>query len=160
MENDKLKIREASESDCEEIGKLYFDTVTAINSKDYTKREIEVWAASGKKYDIWKKKISEQYFLVAEIDGTIAGIGSIAKDGYLDYMYVHKDHQRKGIASALLKEIEQKANEQKNPEIWAYVSITANPFFEKNGYVFSGEKIITNQGVDFVDRIMKKKLDH
>lgn len=54
--------------------------------------------------------------------------------------------------------IEKKAIEQSNVEIWAYVSITANPFFEKNGYVFEGEKIITVQGVDFVDRIMKKKL--
>lgn len=155
----KINIRRAVESDSHEIGKMYFDTVNAINSKDYSKEKIDVWSASGKKYDKWEKKISEQYFLVAEIDNIITGISSIDKTGYLDFMYVHKDYQRMGIAQTLLNEIEKKAAEQKNSEIWAYVSITADPFFKKNGYEFAGEKIIIMQGVEFVDRILKKKLN-
>ena len=158
--NMDIKIRRARESDSEEIGNMYFDTVNAINSKDYPKEKIDVWAASGKKFDKWKKKISEQYFLVAEADNIITGISSIDQTGYLDFMYVHKDYQRMGIAQALLNEIERKASEQKNSEIWAYVSLTADPFFKKNGYVFTGEKIIVIQGVEFVDRILKKKLKY
>lgn len=154
-----LKIRRAKESDSQEIGNMYFDTVNAVNSKDYPKEKIDVWAASGKKYDMWKKKISEQYFLVAERGNIITGISSIDPSGYLDFMYVHKDYQRMGIAQALLNEIEKKAAEQKNSEIWAYVSLTADPFFKKNGYEFSGEKIIVIQGVEFVDRILRKKLN-
>jgi len=153
-----IRIRKALKSDCKEIGNMYFDTVNAINSKDYSKEKIDVWAASGKRYDMWKKKISEQYFLVAETDNIITGISSIDKSGYLDFMYVHKDYQRMGIAQSLLNEIEKKAYEQKNSEIWAYVSLTADPFFKKNGYIFSGEIIITIKGIEFVDRIMKKKL--
>ncbi|HMQ68976.1 MAG TPA: GNAT family N-acetyltransferase [Ignavibacteria bacterium] len=155
-----IKIRRAKESDSQEIGNMYFDTVNAINSKDYPEEKIKVWAASGKKIEMWKKKISEQYFLVAETDKVITGISSIDPEGYLDFMYVHKDYQRMGIARALLNEIEKKAAEQNNKEIWAYVSITADPFFKKNGYEFSGEKIIVVQGVEFVDRILKKKLKH
>ena len=152
------KIRQANENDCEEIGKLYFDTVRTINAKDYSDKEIEIWSESGKNTYNWKRKISEQYFLVAEFGKKIVGISSIDEKGYLDYMYVHKDFQHMGIATRLLKEIEAKAIEQNNPEIWAYVSITANPFFEKYGYVFSGTKIITVRGVEFVDRIMKRRI--
>lgn len=154
-----IRIRRAVESDSTEIGDMYFDTVNAINSKDYPKEKIDVWAASGKRYDMWKKKISGQYFLVAESGNVIIGISSVDLTGYLDFMYVHKDYQRMGIAQTLLNEIEKKAREQLNPEIWAYVSITADPFFKKNGYVFAGEKIITVQGIEFTDRILKKKLN-
>ncbi|MEZ4689140.1 MAG: hypothetical protein R3A12_02745 [Ignavibacteria bacterium] len=38
-----IKIRRARESDSEEIGNMYFDTVNAINSKDYPKEKIDVW---------------------------------------------------------------------------------------------------------------------
>lgn len=158
MKIKNLTIRQANENDCAEIGKLYNETVRTVNAKDYTEKEIEIWSELGKKPDVWKRKISGQYFLVAVIEDKIVGISSIEKNGYLDFMYVHKDHQRSGIAKRLLEEIENKGIEQNNEEIWAYVSITANPFFEKHGYVFAGEKIITVQGVDFVDRIMKKKL--
>lgn len=158
MKIKNLSIRQANENDCVEIGRLYYETVRTINAKDYTEKEIEIWSGLGKKLEVWKRKVSEQYFLVAVSDGMIVGISSIENNGYLDFMYVHKDYQRRGIAKRLLEGIEKKAIEQSNVEIWAYVSITANPFFEKNGYVFEGEKIITVQGVDFVDRIMKKKL--
>ncbi len=158
MKIKNLIIRQATESDSAEIGQLYYDTVRTINAKDYSDKEIEIWSELGKKHEVWKRKISEQYFLVAVTDNKIVGIASIEENGYLDFMYVHKDYQRMGIAARLLEGIEKKAAEQNNEEIWAYVSITANPFFENNGYVYTGEKIITVQGVDFVDRIMKKKL--
>ncbi len=158
MKIENLNIRLAESKYAEELGELYYDTVRTVNAKDYTAKEIGIWSESGKRYDVWRKKIAEQYFIVAESGDKIVGISSIDKDGYLDYMYVHKDHQRQGIAKELLIRIEEKAVEQSNDEIWAYVSITANPFFEKNGYVFSGEKIVAVRGVEFRDRIMKKKL--
>ena len=43
---------------------------------------------------------------IAEIENELTGFSSIEKNGYLDYMYVHKDHQGKGIAKNLLEEIE------------------------------------------------------
>lgn len=53
------------------------------------------------------------------------GFGSLAKDGYLDFMFVDKDTQKQGVASALLAEIERKASEQNNVQIYSDVSLTA-----------------------------------
>lgn len=154
-----MTIRKAENSDIPEIIKLYDETVRAVNSKDYNKQEVEVWASSAENPGMWKNRIAEQYFIVAEAGGMIVGFSSIASDGYLDYMYVHKDYQRKGAARKLLEEIELKAVEQKNIEIYSHVSRTAKGFFEKNGYIHSGDKIDPFRGVVFVNSIMKKKIN-
>ncbi|MDQ3020633.1 MAG: GNAT family N-acetyltransferase [Bacteroidota bacterium] len=153
-----MKIREAEEKDIEGIIELYRETVRAVNAKDYNEEQIEIWSAGAENYDNWKKPISEQYFLVAVIDDIIVGLSSITPVGYLDFMYVHKDFQRRGIAKKLLIEIERKAAEQMNDEIFSHVSKTAKGFFEKYGYVYSGDDINKFKGVEFMNSIMKKKL--
>ena len=154
-----MTIREAKEKDIPEITKLYDETVRAVNSKDYNEQEVEVWASSAENPGMWKSRIAEQYFIVAEADGMVVGFSSIALDGYLDYMYVHKDYQRKGAARKLLEEIELKAVQQNNAEIYSHVSRTAKGFFEKHGYIHSGDKIDPFRGVVFVNSIMKKKIN-
>jgi len=151
-------IRQASEKDLEAIANLYAGTVRNVNSKDYSKKQIDVWSASGYDLENWKKKIHEQYFLVAVTENKITGFASIARNGYIDYMYIHKDYQRCGIAKKLLEKIEEKGMEQKNKEVYAYVSTTAKGFFERAGYKYSGDEFNSCGGVDFVNSIMTKNL--
>ncbi|MEO8209694.1 MAG: GNAT family N-acetyltransferase [bacterium] len=153
-----MKIREARQKDIEGIIELYRETVRAVNSKDYSKEQIKVWSEGAENYDNWKRHILEQYFLVAVIDNVIVGFSSIAPNGYLDFMYVHKDFQRKGIATNLLIEIERKAEEQKNEEIYSHVSATAKGFFEKSGYKYFGELKDSYKEVIFINNLMKKIL--
>ena len=63
-------------------------------------------------------------------DGKITGFADIDENGYLDHLFVHKDYQGKGIASALCSRIEESFK-----RIETHASITARPFFEKRGYV-------------------------
>ena len=102
-----MKIRRAELKDTDQISQLFYDTVTNINIKDYDTAQISVWASGYNDIKKWPSKIQEQNFFVAEQDNKITGFGSITSEGYLDYMYVHKDHQGKGIASELLKYLAQ-----------------------------------------------------
>ena len=149
----------AGENDLPAITELFRSTIQSINSKDYTKEQIEVWSAGAGNTKRWQESIEKQYFIVAEIDGIITGFCSITPEGYLDFMYVHKDYQHAGIASALLTEIEIKADLQKNTEIYSDVSKTAKGFFEKMGYhcrEVVKEKAVN--GVIFENNVMVKKL--
>ncbi|WP_367272630.1 GNAT family N-acetyltransferase [Bacteroides sp.] len=49
-------------------------------------------------------------------------------------MFVHKDYQRRGIASFLLSMAEDYAIKHQIPIITSEVYITAKPFFESRGY--------------------------
>lgn len=153
----EIKIRTATERDAETISILYSETVRKINSKDYSEEQIKVWSGGSGNLDHWKRHIGEQYFIVAETDNVIVGFSSITPEGYLDFMYVHKNFQRAGVAKKLLEEIERKAAEQKNSEVYSHVSKTAKGFFEKFGYKHTGDLIDPYKGVVFINSIMKKK---
>ncbi len=83
----------------------------------------------------------EQYFVVAEIKHKIVGFSSLAKDGYLDFMFVDKETQGQGVASALLSVIERKATEQNNDLIYSDVSLTAKVFFESKGFIIERQQL-------------------
>ena len=129
-----LEIRQAKNDDIVEITRLFYETIQNINSRDYSQEEIDDWSSWHTDFDKWNTKIIEQYFVVATLDSKIVGFASLANDGYLDFMFVHKDFQNQGIASQLLSELEKKAIEQNNQEIYSEVSITAKTFFEKRGF--------------------------
>jgi putative acetyltransferase len=99
-------IRIASIDDVDEIRQLFYDTITTVNLKDYSIQQTTAWAKGYQYTDRWKNSISTQYFIVDEREGMIAGFASLAVDGYIDMMYVHKDSQGKGIAKQLLHALE------------------------------------------------------
>lgn len=157
----KIRLRVASKNDVPAIMALYRDTVRNINSKDYSPEQIAVWSDTTGMEATWGRCVSEQYFVVAvSEEGKITGFSSVAKNGYLDFMYVHKDFQRKGIASALLQEIERKAAQQKNGEIFSHVSKTAKGFFLKKGYTHKRDLRDKAKGSEivFINALMIKKL--
>ena len=158
MYSTEIKLRTAVIEDIPAIVEMYRATVHTINAADYTPAQLKVWADGAVNYPRWEKAIKEQYFVLAEINGSLAGFSSIAKDGYLDFMYVNKDHQRCGVASALLREIERKAAEQKNPEIYSHVSKTARGFFLKMGYEHREDIRDLYNGELFINALMVKKL--
>lgn len=160
----KIVIRRAAPEDLAELRELYINTVTTINKKDYTNEQIQAWIkpwyenSPTRDGRTFAQKIIEQYFIVAIIEDVIAGFGSIEDNGYLDFMYVHKDHQRKGVALTLLTELERYSNEQNLKEINAIVSHTAKGFFEKHGWEKIREEVVEVRGAVFTDNIMIKKL--
>ena len=153
-----MKIRQATIADIDTIAQLYYDTIIAINSKDYTNEQIEAWASTHTNLDGWARRMDEQYFYIAILDKIIVGFASMDKSGYFDLLYIHKDHQRKGIATALAAKIEEIAKETELPEITVQSSITAKPFFERIGYKIYGEKQKTVHNVPFTNALMAKKL--
>lgn len=153
-----LTIRIATKNDILGILTLFEETIRTVNSKDYNQQEIDVWVSCSKNNKALLNTIKEQTFYVAVIENLIVGFSSITTKGYLDLMYVHKDYQRKGIASRLLKNIEAKSKEQINDEIYAHVSKTALPFFKKHEFEVSGIHKNTVQGITFYNTIMKKKI--
>ncbi len=85
--------------------------------------------------------IETHYFIVAvDQQSQVVGFSSITPQGYLHSMFIHKDFQGKGIATMLLKEIERYAIAEGIKQITSEVSITARPFFEKNGYAVKMEQ--------------------
>lgn len=146
----KMYIREYEPADCSEIAALFYQTVHEVNKQDYTSEQLNAWAAGKVDLAAWNQSFLEHYTLVAVENGRIAGFGDIDETGYLDRLYVHKEHQREGIAAALCSRLE--AHVQGN--ILTHASITARPFFQKRGYKVLKEQQVERQNVLLTNFVM------
>ena len=102
-----LSIRIYQSSDGKELAELFYNTIHAVNAEDYTEEQLNVWAAGSADLKRWNESLSANITYVAVKDDVIVGFGDIDHTGYLDRLFVHKDYQREGIASAICDQLEQ-----------------------------------------------------
>ncbi len=102
-----MLIRKYQSSDCGELSALFYDTVHTINAKDYTREQLFAWASGNTDLEEWDRSLLEHESFVAVEGNQIIGFGDIDRNGYLDRLFVDKDYQRKGIATALCDVLEQ-----------------------------------------------------
>lgn len=136
-------IREYQSSDCEEIIKLFYNTVHTVNAKDYTKEQLDAWATGRVDLNKWDQSLREHYSLVAVENEMIVGFGDIDESGYIDRLFVHKDYQGKGIGTMICNRLEQAVSGR----VITHASITAKTFFEKRGYRVVKEQQVERKGV-------------
>lgn len=134
------------------LARLFYDTVHTVNARDYTPPQLDAWADGHPDLDAWDRSLREHLTLVAEQDGQILGFADMAGDGYLDRLYVHKDHQGQGVASALCDALEQAVP---GPHT-THASLTARPFFERRGYRVVREQQVLRKGVLLTNFVMRR----
>ena len=153
-----LTIRKATSFDLDDITQLFSETIEAVNANDYSPQQINAWKKGAFNKDKWLKKIFEQYFLVCVTKNKIVGFGSITTEGYLDFMYVSKDHQGRGVASKIYDSLEKFAIDNAIEKIISDVSITAKPFFERKGFEVLQQQQVDIDGIELTNYKMQKRL--
>lgn len=155
-----MELRQFAAGDIDEVIRLFADTVHAVNCKDYTPAQINAWVSSAAAVDKehWLKSLLAHDALVTLADGSITGFGDMGENGYLDRLYVHKNYQGMGIATTLYKALEQRAQNRGCLKIITYASITANPFFKKQGFVVVRQNEVKRKGVTLINYLMEKSL--
>nr|WP_325211170.1 GNAT family N-acetyltransferase [uncultured Oscillibacter sp.] len=149
-----MTLRPYRPSDLEEILELFYETVHTVNAKDYTPEQLDAWADGAPDREEWGRTLLEHTAFVAVEDGKIAGFGDISASGYLDRLYVHRDFQRRGVASALCAALEGAVEAEC---IVTHASMTARPFFEKRDYRVIRERRVVRHGVSMMNYRMEKR---
>ena len=103
-----MELREYCPLDCQELARLFYQTVHTANAVDYTPQQLDAWADGHTDLAAWNRSFLSHYTLVAQQEDQIIGFGDICRDGYLDRLYVHRDFQGKGIATAICERLEQR----------------------------------------------------
>lgn len=151
-----MVLREYKPSDCAIMARLFYDTVHTINAKDYTNEQLDAWATGNIDLEKWNRSFLEHNTLIAEIEGTIVGFADMDNTGYLDRLYIHRDFQHRGIAYALVNELERRARNTGLSHFETYASITAKPFFERQGYTVKAKNKVIRNGITLVNYKMVK----
>lgn len=148
-----MTIRPYERTDCAEMAELFYETVHTVNAGDYTAAQLDAWASRDVDLAEWDRSFREHLTLIAVEDGRIVGFGDMDGSGYLDRLYVHKDAQGRGIASAICGELEETVGAAR---FTTHASITARPFFEKRGWRMVRERRVVRRGIVLANYLMEK----
>lgn len=156
-----MEILKYRESDCEAMVSLFYETIHSVNAKDYSQEQLDAWAPRDErevKMQSWKVSLGKNITFVAKINHQVVGFSDLTREGYLDRLFVHKDYQGMGIATALVERLESEAKKLNLNEIDTDASITARPFFESRDYKVVRTQANERRGVILVNFKMVKKL--
>lgn len=155
-----FRLRLYRPEDLEELVQLFYETVHTVNLGDYTREETDAWVPSPAAVDraAWGESLSAHYTVVAEREGRALGFGDMDATGYLDRLYVHRDFQGRGAASAIAEALEGYALGLGLGRVTVHASRTARPFFQRRGYRTLYAQQVERRGVLLENFAMEKTL--
>jgi len=153
-----MKVRLFQPEDTAQIAQLFHDTVRKINIRDYSPAQVMAWSPTDLYWRDWLGLCSTRFTYVATEDRKIIGFGELEANGHIDCFYIHYQHQRQGIGSSIYQAIETKARELNLTRLFTEASITAKPFFIRQGFEVIDPQQLSCRGETFTNYLMAKKL--
>lgn len=148
-----MTLRPYRTGDLAAIAALFYESVHTLCRGDYTTEQLGAWATGHIDEKAWDASFRAHHTLVAEENGVLLGFADMTEDGYLDRLYVHPAHTKKGVATALANALEAACPAA---QFTTHASMTARPFFEKRGYRVEQEQQVVRRGVTLTNFVMKK----
>ena len=154
-----ILVRDATSDNANDIAQLFYETVRHVNSRDYSREQIDAWAPSVRPASSWVERQATRETYVALIVEKIVGFAELIKTGQIDCFYCHKDHQRCGVGTALLGAVKAESRRLGHQKMFAEVSLTALPFFEHQGFRVVREQEVEVRGVSMTNFLMEQEFD-
>ncbi|MEQ8517980.1 MAG: GNAT family N-acetyltransferase [Cytophagales bacterium] len=150
----EILIRTVNLEDIQFLQKLFIETIESSCKNDYTPEQIKAWTSTAENIDRWNSMVEKQFSLIAQLNNKILGFASLQNDNYVDFLYVHKDFLRNGIANVLYDNLKKESTEKGCQKMSSDVSKTARPFFESKGFKVVRENKKLIKGVEIVNYYM------
>ncbi|MGR5209455.1 GNAT family N-acetyltransferase [Vibrio rotiferianus] len=154
-----LEIRRFESGDEETLRTLLYNTVRKICINDYTDEQVSAWAPNIYVAEDWDKKIASLNPFIAILDGQVVGYADLQPDGYVDHFFCHWQHQGKGVGNALMQQLIAEGARNFNNRLYANVSLTAKPFFERHGFIVIKQQSVDIRGQTLTNFLMEKELN-
>ncbi len=134
-----MNVRRFTNEDAQAVSDLVIETLLTINIKDYSREYLDNIAAHHYPADMIRYA-NDRHFYVVEEDGRIIGSGAIGPyDGKEDEsclytIFVHPDHQGRGIGKKIMQTLEQDEFFLRAKRVEVPASITGLSFYLNLGY--------------------------
>lgn len=149
-----MDLRLCTQADLPAVLDLFRTSVHTLCRSDYTPDQLSAWAPEDLDEAPWARRLQCQTFLLAEKDGALMGFASLEGD-YLDLLYVHPRHARRGVGTVLCDALERQCTGRR---ITVHASLTARPFFARRGYRTVEPHQVERRGVTLINYFMEKEL--
>ena len=153
-------IRRFEESDAGEVSRLIRTTIRISNTKDYPVELMDALIEEETEEHVLERASWTHFYVVTDED-KIIGCGAIGPywgkedESSLFTIFVHPDHQGKGIGRDIVNTLEQDVYFKRAKRIEIPASITGVPFYRKMGYAFKNG--VTEPDEEHLIRMEKKR---
>ncbi|MDB5932083.1 MAG: family N-acetyltransferase, partial [Polaromonas sp.] len=130
-----LHLRDFRIGDEAALRAVFHSSVHQLACKNYSPGQLAAWGPLQHDAAQWAARLRGNQPFVAEIDGAIAGFADLQASGYIDHFFVAGAQAGRGVGAALMARLHQSAGSRGITRLFADVSLTAEPFFTKNGFV-------------------------
>ncbi len=156
----KHTIRKYRRGEEAELWQLFFETIRTVNRRDYSEEQVKAWAPDDFDAERWSARIAgiDPYVCVA--GHQIVGYADLQPSGLVDHFYVHHEWQNQGIGSRLFRRLEHDAKALGLDRMYAFVSITARPFFEARGFEVVKQQTVEADGVSMTNFHMIRTINN
>lgn len=138
------------------LREVFRSSVHQRASRDYSPEQLEAWAPREYDPDWWNRRIHGNRPFVAEVDGRIAGYADLQDSGYIDQFFVAGGHTGRGVGSALMRHLLGEAARRRIGALFADVSLTAEPFFARHGFVVETRRQVVVRNVSLANARMRR----
>ena len=140
------------------LWRVFHSAVHLVAVRDYTSDQIQAWAPEDTDPALWRQRMEAINPFVVERDGQIVGYADLQSTGYIDHFFVSGYHSRQGIGSLLMATLHNEARNCAVGEFTSDVSLTAQPFFVRHGFVVVEHRTPVQRGVVVPNARMRKAL--
>lgn len=157
--NDEVEVHTYTSKDAQATLSVFIDAVTITAATRYTPEQVEAWASpADRNLEDWHQRRSSRATLVATVADEVAGFSDIDIDGLIDMLFVSPRFARRGVATRLLAEVEQRARTVGASAMSVHASLVARPLLERLGFTVEAEEHPVIRGVSLVNYKMVKPI--
>jgi len=126
--------RRAQAEDRAAIWRVHTTSIRELAKSHYGSSDIEAWAGRLVP-DGYLDPIATQEFVVAEMHRRVVGFGQLnVETAEIEALYVHPDAARRGVGTALLRALEERARQAGLTSVHLDASLNAVPFYARFGF--------------------------
>lgn len=141
-----------------ELRRVFHSAIHISAAPWYSERERQVW--SPERYDQagWSAKLAEIEPWVAWDGDQVIGYADVQPTGYIDHFYVSGYAARRGVGTVLFDHLISEAQRLGVEQLSSDVSLSAEGFFERQGFRVRWRRTLKREGVALRNARMTRRL--
>lgn len=151
----EIRIRCFEQGDEPALREVFYSAIHHAARTDYTVEQLAAWAPAEYDEQAWTARMRGIRPFIAEVNGRIVGYADLQPDGYIDHFFVAGTAQGTGAGGALMRHIHALAEARGMTELYAHVSVTAEPFFEHFGFEVQERRMPVVRGIALSNAVMR-----
>lgn len=153
-----LIVRDFRPEDAAAVAQVFFDAVHLGTGGLYTPAQKTAWAGDAPRPDSWRARLRGVTCKLAVQEGKVVGFMSLDETGLIDVAFTAPRVAGTGVGWRLYGVIETRARQQGLCGLRTEASLSARPFFTRQGWKVDAEQGVHRGGETLTNFRMSKQL--